>query len=344
MALGPEQLALGLEARYGISVRGVFALDEATWHIARDDGGDWVARVFAPERPLAATTGDAAVLAALARDDYPAERCATADAVATVDGHAVLVTDHEAPVAPARRAATIKELGGLRALGEMLARLALLPAAAVTDRPGGAWHHLADGGPAQEIAAAAAMLERAGDRLAGAELAAHEQLAGALRAFDDGSGLPAGLVHPDFVMRNVVAARERGLVVVDWAGAGVGPRAWALAWLLFSEGAKDVRRAQLVAAGYARRVTPEPAELARLAGLMVVRPAILAIWSCCVGRIGARDACERVAAARARVEPIAAAAVAAFDHLAAIQSSRTIATIPTATINTRSGPGRRRRP
>ena len=145
-------------------------------------------------------------------------------------------------------------------------------------------------------------------------------------------------------MRNVVASRDRGLVLVDWAGVGVGPRAWALAWLLYSEGVKDLRRVKLVAAGYARQILPEREELERLAAIMAVRPAILAVWSFCVGRSSLADAHERVAAARARADPIAAAAAAAFSALARAQSRRTIATMPTATISARSGAGGSRRP
>ena len=260
VALGPERVAQGLEARYGISVEGVFPLDEATWRVVRSDGGDWVARVFPAARAAAAVAGDAAILALLERLDYPAERCAAPDPVAAIDGDRVLVTGFVAPVAPSLRRQTIRESGGLQALGELLAGLALTPVAAPADRPGGAWHHLVDGGPAQEIAATEAMLDGAGDRVADADRAAYDSLRRALRGLDDGDGLPTVLVDPDFVLRNVVASRERGLVLVDWAGAGVAPRAWALAWLLYVEGTKDLRRIGLVAAGYARRILPEREE------------------------------------------------------------------------------------
>ena len=48
----------------------------------------------------------------------------------------------------------------------MLAGLHRLPAAAeAVTRAGGAWHHLADGSPGAEIAAAAALLAAAGERV-----------------------------------------------------------------------------------------------------------------------------------------------------------------------------------
>jgi hypothetical protein len=145
---------------------------------------------------------------------------------------------------------------------------------------------------------------------------AHRKLVAALRCADHGDGLPSALIHPDFVMRNVVASRDRGLVLVDWTGVGDGPRVWALAWLLYGEGVKDLRRVKLVAAGYARQILPAPEELERLAAIMAVRPAMLAVWSLGVGRSSLADALEGVEAARARADPIAAAAAAAFSALA----------------------------
>jgi aminoglycoside phosphotransferase (APT) family kinase protein len=32
------------------------------------------------------------------------------------------------------------------------------------------------------------------------------------------------LIHPDFVLANVVVSPDRGMALVDWAGAGRGPR------------------------------------------------------------------------------------------------------------------------
>jgi predicted enzyme related to lactoylglutathione lyase len=88
-------------------------------------------------------------------------------------------------------------------------------------------------------------------------------LADAARLF---IGLPGG------VLANVVATDD-GMVLVDWAGAGRGPRAWSLAFLLYAEGASELRRVDVVLGGYRRHVTLSPAELGRLAGLILVRPA-----------------------------------------------------------------------
>ena len=77
---------------------------------------------------------------------------------------------------------------------------------------------------------------------------------------------------------NVVATPGSSLVLVDWAGAGIGPRAWALAFLMWAEAAKDPRRAALALAGYMRHVALEAEEIDRLAAMLRARPLIFDIW------------------------------------------------------------------
>jgi hypothetical protein len=85
-------------------------------------------------------------------------------------------------------------------------------------------------------------------------------------------GLPEGLIHPDFVLVNVVAT-PGGMVLVDWAGAGRGPRLWSLAFALYAEAAKEPRRAGAVLLGYREHVTLETEELDRLGAVAQARPA-----------------------------------------------------------------------
>ena len=68
---GMAGLRAHLEAAYGISVKGVRELDVGVARVARSDGPDWVARVFAPERPLAAAEGDAEILGFLEDAEFP---------------------------------------------------------------------------------------------------------------------------------------------------------------------------------------------------------------------------------------------------------------------------------
>ena len=62
---GRDTLPAQLEARYGIQVTQLTELDLGVYRVGRRDGPDWVARVFAADRPLAAAEGDAALLARL---------------------------------------------------------------------------------------------------------------------------------------------------------------------------------------------------------------------------------------------------------------------------------------
>jgi Ser/Thr protein kinase RdoA (MazF antagonist) len=137
-------------------------------------------------------------------------------------------------------------------------------------------------------------------------------LARELAGADDGRGLPTALIHPDFVLANVIASPERGMVLVDWTGAGTGPRAWPLAFLLFAEGAKNPPRADLIVSGYRRQVALEPAEIERIPAMMRVRPVVLAAWSFCLGRISAEQARQAALNARQVAEAVGPRVIAAF--------------------------------
>jgi Ser/Thr protein kinase RdoA (MazF antagonist) len=145
----------------------------------------------------------------------------------------------------------------------------------------------------------------------GAERDACQALRAAVGALDDAQGLPEALTHPDFVLANVVAT-SGGMVLVDWAGAGRGPRAWSLAFLLYAEGAKDLRRASLVLDGYRSHVRLSPEELDRLPAIIVARPLILSAWSVCTGRSTPSGALAQAAELRPLAEAIAARARAAY--------------------------------
>ena len=146
-----ERLRLHLEARYGIDVTAMTDLDVGVWRVGRADGPDWVARWFPARRPAEAVAGDASILRYVAAREFPAERCAAEEPVSTLDGRAVLVTEWAGPVPRRERREAIRGAGGLGGLGALLGRLhALPPGVGPVARPGGAWHHLADGLPAAE--------------------------------------------------------------------------------------------------------------------------------------------------------------------------------------------------
>ncbi|MGH9046135.1 MAG: hypothetical protein ACRDVW_02355, partial [Acidimicrobiales bacterium] len=217
--------------------------------------------------------------------DFPAERCAATEPVSVLAGRPVLVTGYVDGVVRAERRQAVKAMGGIRRLGDLLGHLHTLPVSAgVVARSGGAWHHLAEGEPRDELSAAKAMLMGAQREADPSDRRHFETLWSALDSLDDCAGLPEALVHPDFVLMNVVAAPARGLVLVDWTGAGRGPRLWSLAFVLFAEGAKSLKRIDLVAAGYRQHVTLEPEELERMAGVVRARPLVFAVWALGAGR------------------------------------------------------------
>jgi Ser/Thr protein kinase RdoA (MazF antagonist) len=308
----PDRIAGHLQARHGITVSGLAELDLGVYRVDRAEGPAWVARVFPTVRDESEAAGDAEILGLLERRGFPSERVATAEPLSVLDGHTVLVTEFVPGVARAERSAAIRDGGGLRRLGELLGELHTLPAAdGAPVRPGGAWHHLADGDPADEIRAIQALLADCADAAA-ADRPHYEMLARELADADGGSGLPMALIHPDFVLANVIASPERGMVFVDWTGAGRGPRAWPLAFLLYAEGAKNPPRTDLVVSGYRRQVTLEPAEIERIPAMMRVRPVVLAAWSLCLGRCSAEQATRAVVNARQLAETVGPRVVAAF--------------------------------
>jgi Ser/Thr protein kinase RdoA (MazF antagonist) len=260
------RLSAHLEATYGIAVTQLSPLDRTVFRVDRSDGPPWVARIFA-ERPVEAVEGDAAILRRLEESGFPAER--VVGPVSTMDDQPVLVTGLVPGAAAPPRPGTFARLG------VMLGRLHEHPVRAV--RPGGAWHHICpQGTPADELAAADRLLAAAVDRPA--ERKALASLRAALAEVDDGADLPAAFGHPDMVPVNAIAGADGGLVIVDWAGAGLGPRVWSLGFLLWAAGAHDLRLVDWVVSRYRRHITLEPDELARLPAAIRGRPLTLECW------------------------------------------------------------------
>jgi hypothetical protein len=123
------------------------------------------------------------------------------------------------------------------------------------------------------------------------------QLRSRLAEADDCADLPHAFVHPDFVPDNAIVTPDGETVVIDWAGAGRGPRLPSLGFLLWAAGAVDLRLVETVVTRYARHVRLEPDELARLAGAIALRPLVLDCWTVAAGRMSVAAA-RRAAAAR----------------------------------------------
>ena len=302
-----------LEAEYGIQVAVMSELDQGVFRVTHQDGSAWVARIFPAARPMPAVTGDAEILRFLAGHRFRAERPAASDPVSELDGQGVLVTEYVDDVPRQQRRDEIRRLGGFWTLGVMLGELHTLPDGhGAVARPGGAWHHLAEGLPRDEIAAAARILDEADERVPAAERNAYAALRAEVAGFDAGDGLPRALTHPDFVLANVIPSPSRGMVMVDWTGSGQGPRLWSLAFLLYAAGGRGINRVDSAITGYLTQVRPEPEELARLAGLIRVRPAMFHVWAVGQGRKTVAEAWQGVSDTRELADAVAARALAAF--------------------------------
>ncbi len=263
----------------------------------RRDGPDWVARVFAADRPIAAAEGDAALLRRLEQQNFPAERCAAQEPVSAHEGQGVLITRHVEGTRADGSRRTFARLGGL------LGRLHALPSDHVRD--GGGWHHLVhQDTPAAEIAAARSLLDAAAPALPPDQRPLLAALRAELDRADGCADLPQALIHPDFVPVNAIAASDGGLVMVDWTGAGRGPRLSPLAFLLWAAGCRGPSRLDAVVASYREHITPTGAELGRLAGAIWARPLTVACWAVLAGRKGLAETVADLAADRELADPL----------------------------------------
>ena len=289
-----------LSGWYRVAVGAVVELDANVYRADLSDGRSWVARCLPPAAQQAAET-TALLLRRLESSPFPAERLAHPDPVSEMGGSPVLVTEFvHGPRAP----------GTLRmfaALGAMLGGLHSRSGEALP--PGGAWHHLVpgQGTPRDEIRAAIRLLdETEGDP------AARLTLRSELASLDDAEDLPQGVVHPDFVPFNVIRSPEYGPVVIDWLGAGRGPRLWSLGFLLWAAGSRNLEFVVAVAARYRERVSPTDDELDRLPDAVRGRALTIDAWSAAHGRLTWSEAVRRLDRAEATAERIAARARAAF--------------------------------
>lgn len=300
-----DGLGQHLEERYGVEVAEIAPLDQGVVRVDRRDGRPWVARVFAAERPHAGVREDAEILRALDRAGFPAERCAHPEPVSEFAGQSVLVTDYledYGPLRPGRPAAI---------LGALLGRLHAHPVTNV--RPGGAWHHLSyTGGPREEIAAASELLDDHLPRVGVRQLALFDRLRDEVARTHSCDDLPHAFVHPDFVPANAISTADGKLAIIDWTGAGRGPRLWSLGFLLWAAGARHPRLVELVVSRYRRSVELEPAELERLAGAIRGRPVMLEAWAVCAGRREVAAAVDRIERAGDLAKSIAVQAQRAF--------------------------------
>jgi len=110
---------------------------------------------------------------------------------------------------------------------------------------------------------------------------------------------------------NAIATPDGGTTIIDWAGAGRGPRIWSLGFLLYATGGHP-KLIELVISRYRRRIDLEPEELAALRGVLQARALLLDCWAVGHGRKAPADAVRALPAARGHAASVAAAVLAAF--------------------------------
>jgi Ser/Thr protein kinase RdoA (MazF antagonist) len=268
-----------VERQYDVHVVELRRLDRGVFDVHLQDGRRWVVRVFPERRPVGHVEGDAEILRFLEGHGFPAERCAEENPVSILYGRGILVTEYVEGVTADASEST------LEAFGEMLGRLNLLPAEdGALAHEAGALHHYPQGGggPETELAAAASWLAALEEQVPATSRALYESLRERVASADDCHGLPLALVHPDPVLKNLIVTNGNNLVLIDWSGAGRGPRIAALAVLIWSgalaKGGWSPSRVDAIVAGYRSHMRLEEDELARLPGAMRIRPLVFACW------------------------------------------------------------------
>jgi Ser/Thr protein kinase RdoA (MazF antagonist) len=274
-----EKLRRYLERRYGIQITGLRRLDSRVYRLDRTEGESWVVRVFPSERPLERAQGDADVLRFLEEKDFPAERCAAPEPVSSPGGRPVIVTKF-VEGRPVER-----DPSNMRKVGELLGRLnSLPPGSGAVAREAGSLHHyvLSGGRPRNELEAAASWLDEIEGKVPRASRGTLDSLRDKLGRADDCHGLPEALIHPDPVLKNLIATPGSGFVWIDWTGAGRGPRLTSLAFAVWSValGTQGWSRqwVDAIVAGYHSHISLQEDELSRMADAMRVRPLVFACW------------------------------------------------------------------
>jgi Ser/Thr protein kinase RdoA (MazF antagonist) len=250
-----------LADRYGVPPEAVreFEPGGGVFHVA--DRG-LVVRVFPVERPPPAAEHDGRVLAVLEGANLAAERLADEEPTWTLDdGRVALATQF----VPGRQCRNVLEPDLLEKVATLLGRVhALAPPDDL--RRGGGWH-----------LASADIGTRSDDLAALVPQIADDRLRAAVESIDTGDGLPESLVHPDPSGANVIADPGADPTLIDWTGAGRGPRLLSFAVLLGT--ALDAPQvAEPIMRGYARHVELTDDELDRLPGVLCGFPLLVGAW------------------------------------------------------------------
>ena len=304
-AEGLDRVVEHLTDRYGVPVKKLEPLDCGVYRVDRADRSSWIARVFPPARMMSAVEGDAEILSMLETRGFPSERLADEDPVSAVDGHAVVVTLFVKGKPPSGAAAMGTWQGN--ALGELHA----IPLDEVPSRLGGGWHSLSlnGGGRAADLGIVSDLFADL-KRLVAPEQRAHvDTLLTALGSLDLCEGLPQALVHVDFGGPNILKAADGSMTVIDWTGAGRGPRVESVA-SAFGPLPPAAQKAAIKA--YREHIELTPEELDRLEGTLLTHQLVLACWGAAVVPAQLPGVAAQVPKAPAAMQDIAARMRKAF--------------------------------
>jgi Ser/Thr protein kinase RdoA (MazF antagonist) len=281
-----RRLPTHLRDRYAIDVTKVSAIQGGhLFRVDRGDGPSWVARPFPPARPQERAERDAAVLRYLESIDYPAERCAHAEPLSTLNGWTILVSTFVEGHPPGNAGRANVPLDVFVEHGRLLGLLHSTPLPDELKRPAGSWHGdpAFEGAPREDIAAARAWLSEVEQNVAPDGSDALASLREQIDELDDCGDLPHAFVHPDFCAVNSITASDGHQVIVDWTGSGWGPRLNSLANLLVHTlgphaGTAD-HRLDTVLDAYAEHVELMPDEIDALGPALRIRTLLFACYT-----------------------------------------------------------------
>ncbi|MGH2759153.1 MAG: aminoglycoside phosphotransferase family protein [Actinomycetota bacterium] len=304
-----NEIAAHLEKHYGIDCSKATKLDVGVYRIDRGPDPSWVARIFPAARSIDSVHGDAEILDYLERQGFPAERLAHPAPVSLLAGQPVLVTEYS-DGSSRRSDATEETLG---TLGTLLGRLNSMsdgPDACM--RSAGSWHHLSvnGGGRRGDVDRLTALFDDARTRLSRDELPLLKGLRDELGALDDCDDLPKAFVHPDPCGANLLAWTGDDGVLVDWTGAGNGPRLLALTNLIGS--VTSLAMVDAAVQGFRQYSTLTKKEIGRLEHALVGFPLILDCWMVLFKGQSLEELMKRLPVHRQRAQAIAGRARSAF--------------------------------
>lgn len=199
------------------------------------------------------------------------------DAVSMLDDQPVLLTKFVEGKVPS------KSKGAIGLIGDLLGRLHAMSTGGLSDRPGGSLHHVPgfEGLPGQDLRLAAALLADIDQRIPPRRKVAFDQLREVIAGADDCGDLPQSLVHPDPVLKNMIANRDNSITFVDWAGAGRGPRVVSLVRFLgvaWTTSGWNQSKLSTIADAYSAHVKLTSEEIDRVGAAMRIRPMWLATY------------------------------------------------------------------